>query len=329
VMDIRMLPCATVFGRFPRLVRDVAKRLDKRVRLALEGEETAADKDVLDLIADPLVHLVRNSLDHGIEDAASRRAAGKPEEATLTLRASQEADAVVIEVIDDGGGVDAAAVRRKALERGLVDEDRLREMDDAQAVQMIFLPGFSTADAVSDLSGRGVGMDAVRTAVERLGGAVTLDSRPGEGTTVRLRLPLSMAVSQLMVVGVSGQRFGIAVEQIRELARVPVEGLQRVQGRRAALLRGRTVPLVPLAGVLGMEPPPEGEELDVVVVRPHGVDIGLVVDRVHETLDLIVRPPEGIVAGTSWLAGTALLGDGQVLLVLDVPEVTDNAASAR
>ena len=327
VMDIRMLPVATVFQRFPRLIRDVSRKLGKQVRLVTKGEETAADKDMLESLAEPLVHIVRNSLDHGIESQVDRIAAGKPPEGTIVMSATQSVEGVILEIRDDGRGIDAEKLKRKAYERGLINEERLEAVDHKEALNLVFLAGLSTAEEVSDLSGRGVGMDAVRTAIDALGGAISVDSELGAGTTIRMRLPLSMAVSQLMLVSVAGQRFGVPVEHVRETVRVAQADLQRIERQPVVHLRGRVLPLVDLSERLGFAAADlDAEELAVLVVRLWGHELGLIVEDLHESLDLVIKPPEGLLARAPGLAGTALLGDGQVLISLDLKEVLASAA---
>ena len=268
VMDIRMLPVSVAFQRFPRLVRDLARKLNKQVRLVTEGEETAADKDVLELIGEPLLHLVRNSLDHGIELPADRLAAGKPPEATLRLSAAQEADAVVVDVHDDGKGIDPAVVRRKAYEKGLIDEARADSLSDQAALDLLFLPGLSTAEKISDLSGRGVGLDVVRSTVQHLGGEVSVQSELGRGTTMRLRLPLTMAITRVLTVTAGGQRFGVALDHVRETVRVQRGDLAAILHQDAMVLRNRIVPLLDLRRTLDLSNTTGDEdELAVLVVR--------------------------------------------------------------
>jgi two-component system, chemotaxis family, sensor kinase CheA len=332
-MGMRMLPVSTVFGRFPRLVRDIARKLGKDVRFVTEGDDTTADKDVLEQIADPMVHLVRNSLDHGLETPATRTAAGKPAEGTLTLRAEQEADGVLIEIADDGAGIDPRKMRDAAVAKGVVGPDEAAAMSDDEAVNLIFAPGFSTAAEISDLSGRGVGMDAVRSTIERLGGSIRVASVVGDGTTVELRLPLTMAVSQLMVVTVAGQRFGVPVEMVRETVRVERSAIQHVGQQPAIERRGSVVPVHDLAELLELpRAAAEGDaedDLRILVVRPFGHEVGVVVERFDDNIDVIAKPLEGILAGSTGLSGTALLGDGTVLLVLDLKELFSHAAQAR
>ncbi|GIE80357.1 hypothetical protein Aph02nite_63070 [Actinoplanes philippinensis] len=327
VMDVRMLPLSVAFGRFPRLVRDLSRRLGKTIDLVTEGEDTMADKDVIEALGDPLVHLVRNSLDHGIETAEERLAAGKHGAAKLTLAAVADGDAVIVEVADDGRGVDPERVKRKAYEKGLISEEELETLTDTEAVDLVFRPGFSTADQVSDLSGRGVGMDAVRASVEKLGGTVTMRSKLGQGTSTRLRLPLSMAVTQVMVVSVAGQRFGIPVDLVVETVRVPAGEMSRVLHQEVVMMRGEVVPVVDLARALDMPwTLAEGADRPILVVSVNNQRVGLLVEQFHREVDVILKPMEGLLAYADEFSGTALLGDGLVLLVLNMKEVLGLAA---
>lgn len=327
VMDIRMLPLSVAFSRFPRLVRDLSRRLGKSIELQMEGEDTMADKDVIEALADPLVHLVRNSLDHGVEPADERVAAGKPGTAKITLAAVADGDAVIVEISDDGRGVDPARVKRKAYEKGLISEEELETMTDTDAVDLVFRPAFSTAEQVSDLSGRGVGMDAVRASVEKLGGSVTMRSQLGHGTSTRLRLPLSMAVTQVMVVSVAGQRFGIPVDLVVETVRVPAGEMSRVLHQDVVVMRGEVVPVVDLAGALEMPwIPDDSADRAILIVSVNGQRVGLLVEQFHREVDVILKPMEGLLAYADEFSGTALLGDGLVLLVLNMKEVLGLAA---
>ncbi|MEV6298803.1 chemotaxis protein CheA [Actinoplanes sp. NPDC051861] len=327
VMDVRMLPLSVAFGRFPRLVRDLSRRLGKNIELVTEGEDTMADKDVIEALGDPLVHLVRNSLDHGVETAGERAAAGKSGTARLTLTAVADGDAVIVEVADDGRGVDPERVKRKAYEKGLINEEELESLSDSDAVDLVFRPGFSTADEVSDLSGRGVGMDAVRASVEKLGGTVTMRSKLGQGTSTRLRLPLSMAVTQVMVVSVAGQRFGIPVDLVVETVRVPAAEMGHVLHQEVVVMRGEVVPVIDLARALDMpwEPDPVADRA-ILVVNVNNQRVGLLVSAFHREVDVILKPMEGLLAYADEFSGTALLGDGLVLLVLNMKEVLGLAA---
>ncbi|GAA1605967.1 chemotaxis protein CheA [Actinoplanes couchii] len=327
VMDVRMLPLSVAFSRFPRLVRDLSRRLGKNIELVTEGGDTMADKDVIEALGDPLVHLVRNSLDHGIETPDERSLRGKSHTARLTLTAVADGDAVIVEVSDDGRGVDPDRVKHKAYEKGLISEEELETLSDVDAVDLVFRPGFSTADQVSDLSGRGVGMDAVRASVEKLGGAVTMRSKLGQGTSTRLRLPLSMAVTQVMVVSVAGQRFGIPVDLVVETVKVPAGGMGRVLHQDVVMMRGEVVPVIDLARALDMPwSLPETADRPILVVSVNGQRVGLLVEQFHREVDVILKPMEGLLAYADEFSGTALLGDGLVLLVLNMKEVLGLAA---
>lgn len=320
IMQVRMLPVSFVFQRFPRLVRDLAHKLGKEVRLVMEGESTEADKNIIEALADPLVHIVRNSLDHGLETPAERRAAGKPPEGRLTIGARQEADRVLIEIADDGRGIDPAVIRRKAYAKGLIDEAALERLSDQEAVNLVFAAGFSTAEQVTDVSGRGVGMDVVRNAIARVNGAIELHSQVGQGTRLRLSLPLSMAVTNVMIIASAGQRFGVPMDAVVETVRVAQRDIRTIKRRTATVLRGRLVPLVALNELLALDTPQrcnDDQEFAVLVVRIEQEHLGIIVDDCRETVDIILKPLSGLLAGLAGYAGSALLGDGSVLLVLD------------
>ena len=324
IMQVRMTPVSFVFQRFPRLVRDIARRLGKEVDLVLEGESTEADKNVIEALADPLVHIVRNSLDHGLEMPEVRLAAGKAASGRLTIGARQEADRVLIEVADDGRGIDPQAIRRKAWAKGLIDEQQAERLSDQEAVELVFLPGFSTAEQVSDLSGRGVGMDAVRSAVEKLGGSVRLSSQPGQGTRLQLSLPLSMAVTNVMIVESGGAQYGVPMDLVVETVRIPAADVHTIKQHRTAVLRGRIVPLLSLNELLALDRPQrhnEQDEMATLVLRVHGQYLGLVIDDFREVVEVILKPMGGILGSLSAYAGSALLGDGSVLMVINPKEL--------
>ncbi|RWX81005.1 chemotaxis protein CheA [Neorhizobium lilium] len=324
IMQVRMLPVDAIFQRFPRLVRDVAKQLGKKVRLVIEGEDTEADKNIIESLGDPMIHILRNSLDHGIEMPEVRAADGKAEEGRLSVRASQEGDRVLIEIEDDGKGIDPAVIKRKAFEKGLIDEQRLDTISDADAVQLVFAAGFSTAETVSNLSGRGVGMDVVRSSLEKVGGQVRLTSEKGKGTKIILSLPLSMSVSNVMMVDIGGQNFGVPIDVVVETVRIKQSDIHIFKQRRTAVLRGRIVPLYSTDELLASHNPPKPNadgEYAVLVARVHGETVGIVVDGFAQTIDVILKPLEGALAGLAGFAGSALLGDGSVLLVLNIKEL--------
>jgi len=324
IMQVRMLPVSFIFQRFPRLVRDISHRLGKQVELVLEGEDTAADKNIIESLGDPLVHIVRNSLDHGLEPPEQRLAAGKPALGTLRISARQESDRVLIEISDDGAGIDPERVKRKALERGLLDEDSAARLSDEEAINLVFAPGFSTAEVISDLSGRGVGMDVVRSAIERVNGSLSLHSSKGQGTTLSLSLPLSMAVTHVMTIEAGGQRFGVPMDMVVETVRVPSETVQLIKNRMATVLRGRVVPLMSLNEMLNLAAPALTDELGqyaVLVVRIGPHTLGLLIDDFIGTEAIILKPLAGLLGHLRAFAGSALMGNGSVLMVLNLQEV--------
>ena len=324
IMQVRMLPVSFVFQRFPRLVRDISRKLGKEVELVLEGEETEADKNIIESLADPLIHIVRNSLDHGLETPEVRRAAGKPATGKLTIRAVQEGDRVLIDIIDDGRGIAPQIIKRKAYEKGLIDEATLERISDRDAIHLVFAAGFSTVDVVSDLSGRGVGMDVVRTAVEKVNGSLTLESEVGKGTRLRISLPLSMAVTNVMIVESDGQIFGVPMDHVVETVRVPSASIHAIKQSQTIVLRGTIVPLKALNTLLALEHPAQANadnEMAILVVKVGGESVGLIVDDFHETAEIIQKPLAGVLTGLAAYSGSALMGDGSVLMVLNVKEI--------
>jgi two-component system, chemotaxis family, sensor kinase CheA len=321
VLELRILPLRRVFQRFSRLVREMSESLTKPVRLVVEGEETQADKAIVEMLFEPLLHVVRNAMDHGVETSGERAAAGKSAIATICLRGRREGQHVLVEVEDDGRGIDADRIRRVAVERGLVTADTVAGMSEGAVIDLIFMPGFSTATDVTDLSGRGVGMDAVRASIERLGGRVQLETRAGAGSTVRLVLPFSVMMTRVMTVEAGGQWFGIPLDAVVETVRVRRDEIRSVGQAHALVLRNRTVPLVGLATALGWAKAESDPDVTVVVASSGGVLGGLEVERLGARMDVMLKPPEGLLSGIPAIAGTTTLGDGQVLLVLDVKEV--------
>jgi two-component system chemotaxis sensor kinase CheA len=321
VLELRILPLRRVFQRFSRLVREMSETLAKSVRLVIEGEETHADKAIVEMLFEPLLHVVRNAMDHGVEPTAERAVAGKSAIATIVLRARREGEHVVVEVEDDGRGIDADNIRKAAVERGLATADTLAGMSDGAVIDLIFMGGFSTATEVTDLSGRGVGMDAARASIERLGGRVQLETRAGSGTTVRFVLPFSVMMTRVMTVEAGGQWFGIPLDAVIETIRVGRDEIRSVGQAHAFVLRNRTVPLIGLAATLGWAKAESDSDATVVVASSGGVSGGLEVDRLGARMDVMLKPAEGLLSGIPAIAGTTMLGDGGVLLVLDVKEV--------
>jgi two-component system chemotaxis sensor kinase CheA len=321
VVGMRVLPLRVAFQRFPRLIREISAELDKPAALVINGEDTEADKAIVESIVEPLVHLLRNALDHGVEEGATRAAAGKPAVATIRLSAFREGEHVVIEVTDDGAGIDVSRVRQIANERNLKPSEAIAAMSDEEALDLVFLPGFSTAKTVTRLSGRGVGMDAVRTAVSRLGGQVEIRTAAGQGTTVRVTLPFSVLVTQVMTVEAGGQLFGIPLDAVVETLRVEKDRIFPVGAAHAIVLRDRTIPLLRLVDVLGTRAKDVDDSGPIVIAQLDGQLGAVQVDRIGERMDIILKPLDGLLSGMPGLAGSALLGDGGVLLILDLAEV--------
>lgn len=317
----RMTPIGPSLRRLPRLVREAASALGRDLELTMSGEGTEIDKGIADALFEPLLHLLRNAVDHGIEPAAVRLAAGKPARGSLRLAARRAGDSVVVEVADDGAGIDPAALRRAAVARGLLDAEAAARLDDQAAVELIFAPGFSTASAVSEISGRGVGMDAVRAAIERLGGRVEIASSVGQGTVIRLRLPLTAVTTRVLTVQVGDDRYAVAVESIVETASVASERIVNVGTGQAVVLRNRTLPYLSLAELLGKRGGAAAADTRLLVARAGGEPVAFGVDGFGAQLDVMLRPPAGLLAAAPGIAGTSLLGDGSVLVALDIDEL--------
>lgn len=322
ILQLRMVSVAQVFRSFPRLVRDVARQLNKDVALVTYGESTEADKTIVDRLFEPLVHLVRNAVDHGIESPEQRRGVGKPEAATITIQALRAGDRFLVEVNDDGRGIDPAAIRRRAADKRLHPADELAALSDEQAIDLIFAAGFSTAEKISDVSGRGIGMDVVRTAVERMGGRVTVASKIGAGTTVRIDLPLTIAMSRIMVVEAGGQVFGVAMDAVTETVRLTPDRISRIKNNDGFVLRDQVVPVVSLAELMKLpDRPSEAASRLFLVAETGGRLAAFEIDAIRDRLEVVLKPMQGLLASARGFAGTTLLGNGQVLLVLDVKEI--------
>ncbi len=324
VMKTRMQPIGNVWSKFPRLVRDLAVICGKEVRIEMRGKETELDKTIIEAIKDPLTHLVRNTVDHGIEKPEVRVSKGKPIEGCLTLRAFHEGGQVIIEISDDGAGLNLDRIKIKAVEKGLVSQEQAARMQEQEISQLIFLPGFSTAEKVSNVSGRGVGMDVVKTNIEKIGGSVDLQTRPGLGTTVRIKIPLTLAIIPALIVTSAGNRFAIPQVNLLELVRLEGDqtskSIEWIQGAPVYRLRGRLLPLVYLRKVLKIneekEAPPDA--VNIVILRADDRQFGLVVDRINDTEEIVVKPLSKQLKGVSVYSGTTIMGDGKVALILDV-----------
>jgi two-component system chemotaxis sensor kinase CheA len=357
VMRARMQPVSNVFSKFPRIIRDLSQSLHRKVRLVLEGQETELDKSLLEAIKDPLTHAVRNSLDHGIEPPDVRAAAGKDPEGTLKLRAYQESSHVIIEVSDDGAGIRVERVRNKAIERGLIAADRAAQLSERDLLQLIFLPGFSTAEAVTNVSGRGVGMDVVRTNVEKIGGKVEIDSRPGKGTTLRLRIPLTLAIIPALIVRSLNQSFALPQGALSELVHISPEraatAIEWMEGTPLYRLRGQLLPLIFLDQMLApqsrktglhtglrgwdagaetadqveSEPMPQRDRF-IAVLDADGRRFGLVVDGLADPEEIVVKPLSAVLKLIGLYSGATVLGSGDLALILDPGSIASRAGVA-
>ena len=333
IMRTRLQSIDAVFGKLPRQVRQLAKQVGKEVALDVSGNEVELDKSIIEALSDPLTHLIRNSLDHGLEDPAGRQAAGKQAAGRLAVRAFHEGGQVIIEIEDDGRGINPDIIKQKALEKGVISEGEAQRLDNRQAQELIFAPGFSTAEQVSDISGRGVGMDVVRTNIEDLGGAIDLDSQLGRGTRMRLKLPLTLAIIPSLLVRSAGRRFAVPQMSLDELVRLrngdKKNRIEEVQGAEVLRLRGKLLPLVRLNGVLGLpeaEPSAEaGRATHILVLKAGNHRYGLVVDEVLDSEEIVVKQLPGALKDTRCYAGATIMGDGSVAMILDVVGISDFA----
>jgi two-component system chemotaxis sensor kinase CheA len=334
VMKTRMQPIGAIWGKFPRVVRDMAVACGKQASLSMEGQETELDKSIIEAIRDPLTHLVRNAVDHGLEAPAAREARGKPAQGRVTLHAFHEGGKVIIEISDDGAGIDPQRVRAKAIQAKLVTPDQADRLNDSELINLVFLPGFSTTDRVTQFSGRGVGMDVVRTHVEKIGGAVTLESHLGRGTTIRMKIPLTLAIIPALTVTSSGDRYAIPQVSLLELVRLEGEsaqrGIERMHGALVYRLRGNLLPIVHLNRLLELDTSAShpnskqaggelnGGAVNIVVLQADDRQLGLVVDAIHDTEEIVVKPLQKQLKALNVFAGATIMGDGKVALILDV-----------
>jgi len=322
VMDIRMLPVRHVFERFPRMVRDLARSQGKEIELILEGQATRVDKAIIDEIGEPLVHLVRNAIDHGIEPPAARVAKGKTPTGTILLAAAQESNHVLITIMDDGAGIDVQRVRRKALERGLIKPDQA--LSDRDVVQLIFAQGFSTSDAVTEVSGRGVGMDVVLKAIERLNGLVEVETVPGVGSKFIIQLPLTLAIISTLIVDGAGASYAVPLSAVVESIKFEASEVHAINGRDTLRIRDRLIPLVSLAEVFGVPEASAGRQRYAVILGRGERRLGLVVDKLKGQQEVVIKALDATVSGASYgVAGATIMGDGRVVLILDVTGLFD------
>lgn len=319
VMKVRMVPIESVVNKFPRMIRDLSKKLNKKMELQMTGEDTELDRTVVDQIGDPLQHLLRNSADHGLESNEARIAAGKPEVGSIFLNAYQEGNNVVIEVGDDGAGINIEKVKKKAIEKSLITEEQAESMTDKDVVELLFKPGFSTADTISDVSGRGVGLDVVKTNIEALGGDIEAHTKKGEGSSFIIRLPLTLAIIQALMVELGKEKYAIPLGCIQTIEDIAVSDIMYVQSKQVINLRGTVIPLLDLDEMLDVTKP-EGtpESITVVIVRKGDKLAGLIVDNLIGQLEIVIKSIGKYINNSKMISGATILGDGEIALILDV-----------
>ncbi len=319
VMKTRMLPIGKVFNKFPRIVRDLSRDLHKKIKLIISGEDTELDKSIIEEIGDPLVHMIRNAVDHGIETPQERIKAGKPEEGTVWLKAYNEGNMIVIEIKDDGHGMDAEKLKQKAIEKGIITPSEAENMGDKEAFMLIFKPGFSTAAKVTSVSGRGVGMDVVKTNIEKLNGIIEVDSVKGKGSTFKLKIPLTLAIIQALLVGSQEDLFAVPLSNVIETVRIVEEDIYTIEGKSVLKLRNEVLPLVNMADVFDVEKILEPEKyLYVVILGLGATKIGLIVDRFIGQEEIVIKSLGEFLKGLPGIAGATIRGDGRVTLIVDV-----------
>ena len=318
VMNVRMVPIETVVSRFPRMIRDLSKKLNKKMELYMTGEETELDRTVIDEIGDPLMHLLRNSADHGLESSEERIAKGKDETGTIFLNAYQDGNNVVIEVGDDGNGINVEKVKNKAIERGTITAEQAAVMSDKEIVDLLFMPSFSTAEKISDVSGRGVGLDVVKSKIEALGGDVECKTVLGEGSTFTIRLPLTLAIIQALMVKLGEEQYAIALGSIQTIEDIPVDEIKYVQGKEVINLRGTVIPIIRLGGLLDVPNSGQAEDsLTVVVIKKGDKQAGLVVDELIGQMEIVIKSLGKYIHINKMISGATILGDGEVALIID------------
>ncbi|EDP73142.1 chemotaxis protein CheA, partial [Hydrogenivirga sp. 128-5-R1-1] len=315
VMKLRMQPVKKIFSKFPRVVRDLAKKLNKKVQLILEGEDTEIDRSILDKLEDPLIHLVRNAIDHGIEPPEERIRAGKPEVGTVKLGAYQEGDRIIIYIEDDGKGIDPEKVKKKAIEKGLITPEQAENMSDKEAFELIFMPGFSTAEKVSDVSGRGVGMDVVASTIHSLRGNIEIDSQLGQGTKIVMKLPLTVAIIRTLMVAVNDRIFAIPLFSVVEIVKYRPENVKKVGHFKSLMLRDEVFLLFTLNELFEIED--EKEKRYVVIVKVGEKNIAIAVEEMFGEEEIVIKPLGELLEDVKGVAGATITGDGKVVLIVD------------
>jgi two-component system chemotaxis sensor kinase CheA len=317
---MRMVPIKTLFERYPRIIRDVCRKKEKQVEVVFEGEDTGVDKGIADQISEPLIHLVRNAVDHGIESAADRKKNGKSESGTLIMKASHQGNFMVIEVTDDGGGIDIEKIKSKVIEKGLLTPDQASQATKSELLDYIFDPGFSTVDAVTDISGRGVGLDVVRTNLKKMKGNVSVSTEINQGTCFRLEVPLTMAIMRALLVRAGQAIYAISLQDVSETVKIQSEDLKSICQKKAISLRGEVIMVEWLSVILDpafrQQALPE-QRLSILILQASGTKFGVIVDSVFRQEEIVVKPLPDSYAGLQGLAGASILGDGRAILILD------------
>ncbi|EPW9134334.1 chemotaxis protein CheA, partial [Campylobacter coli] len=330
VMKTRMQPIAKVFNKFPRVVRDLSRELGKQIELEITGEETELDKSIVEEIGDPIMHMIRNSCDHGVEDPATRAANGKPEKGIVQLKAYNEGNHIVVEITDDGKGLDANSLKAKAIEKNLITEREADQMTDKEAFALIFKPGFSTAAKVTNVSGRGVGMDVVKTNIEKLNGVIEIDSELGKGSSFKLKIPLTLAIIQSLLVGTQEEFYAIPLASVLETVRVPIDDIYTIEGKNVLRLRDEVLSLVRLSDVFGVKQVLEsGDQTYVVVIGVAESKLGIIVDTLVGQEEIVIKSMGDYLQNIQGIAGATIRGDGRVTLIIDVGAMMDMAKEVK
>jgi len=325
VMQIRMVPVGVMFSRFPRMMRDLSNKMNKEINFVMTGQETELDRSIIDELADPLTHLLRNAIDHGIEKPAQRKANGKDEEGQIELTAYQKGSEIIIEVKDDGAGIEAAAISKKAVAKGIVEEEEIQQMEKRDILDFIFHPGFSTAQEITDVSGRGVGMDIVRSTVKKLDGQISINSEPGKGSTFKITLPLTLAISQALMVKILGDIFAIPLNSVSETLTIEPQNIKKIRGMDVIVLRETTIPIVSAASIFGNEKQKtfknSAKDLSVVILKSGERKVGLVVEQLLNQQEIVIKSLGKYLQDTRYISGATIIGDGDVALIIDVRDV--------
>ena len=330
VMKTRMLPIAKVFNKFPRMIRDLSRELGKQIDLEISGEETELDKSIVEEIGDPLVHIIRNSCDHGIEDPETRKAMGKPEKGLVQLKAYNEGNHIVVEIVDDGKGLDADMLKSKSIEKGIITEREADAMSEKEAFGLIFRPGFSTAAKVTNVSGRGVGMDVVKTNIEKLNGIIDIESEVGKGTVMKLKIPLTLAIIQSLLVGTQEEFYAIPLASVLETVRVPIDDIYTIDGKNVLRLRDEVLSLVRLSDVFGVEKVFDGgDHTYVVIIGVAEAKLGIIVDTLVGQEEIVIKSMGDYLQNIPGIAGATIRGDGRVTLIIDVGAMMEMAKDIK